>query len=52
MAKQPNYGQERANRERAQQAKQQEKVRRREEEAAKRKAHADEPKPGDTGETS
>ncbi len=38
MAMKPNYGQERAQRARAQEAKKQEKQRRREEESAKRKA--------------
>ena len=41
MAKQPNYGQERAQRARAQQERKQEKLQRREEESLKRKAERD-----------
>ena len=41
MAKKPNYRQERATRERGKEAKKQEKLRRREEESAKRKAPAE-----------
>ncbi len=49
MARRPNYGQQRADVNRSKQAKQEAKLREREEAVARRRAGRDEPFPGDDG---